>query len=417
MFDLDRFQEIWHTLTRNKVRSLLTGFGVFWGIFMLVIMMGAGHGLERGMLKGIEGFATNSCFMGTNMTSMPYKGFQKGRSWNFHNSDVEILKRRIPELDCIVPMLFGRRATNNVVLGENFSSCNVRGLPANYEQIEKQRMVFGRFINEFDMAEARKVCVIGTQVYEELFPTRGNPIGAEIRVNGIYYSVVGVSTGVSNISIGGRSDESVIIPFSTMQKISNQGDIVHLISATAKTGTTAKALEEKMKTIVKEINSIAPDDKMAVWSFNIEEQFNMFRYLFLGIAILIWIVGSGTLIAGIVGVSNILMVTIKERTREIGVRRALGAKPSAILGQIVSEGLLMTSIAGLLGLSFGVLILYLADTYWLPNAENVFLSDPMVSFSTAISSTVILLFFGLIAGLLPATRALKIKAIDAIREE
>jgi putative ABC transport system permease protein len=417
MFDLDRLQEIWHTLTRNKVRSLLTGFGVFWGIFMLVIMMGAGHGLERGMMQGIDGIATNACFIGTNKTSLPYKGFQKGRNWNFHNGDVDILKYRIPEIDCIVPMLFGRRATNNVVLGENISSCNVRGLPANYEQIEQQRMVFGRFINEFDMTEMRKVCVIGTQVYEELFPTRGNPIGVEIRVNGIYYSVVGVSTGVSNISIGGRSDESVIIPLSTMQKISNQGDIIHLIAATAKPGTAAKTLEDKIKTLLKDINNIAPDDKAAAWSFNIEEQFNMFRYLFLGIAILIWIVGSGTLVAGIVGVSNILMVTIKERTREIGVRRALGAKPSAILGQIVAEGLLMTSSAGLLGLSFGVLALYLADTYWLPNAENVFLADPMVSFSTAVSSTVILLFFGLIAGLLPATRALKIKAIDAIREE
>ncbi|MDR1746830.1 MAG: ABC transporter permease [Tannerella sp.] len=417
MFDLDRIQEIWLTITKNKVRSLLTGFGVFWGIFMLIIMMGAGKGLERGMLKGIEGFATNSCFMGTNQTSIPYKGFQKGRRWNFHNGDIDVLLRKIPEIDCIVPMLFGRRSTNNVVYGENYSSCNVRGLPDNYEQIEQQRMMFGRFINEFDMKESRKVCVIGTQVYEELFPMRGNPLGQEIRVNGIYYRIVGVSTGVSNVSIGGRSDECVIIPFTTMQKITNQGDIIHLIAATAQEGNPAKTLEEKMKAALKEQNGISPDDKMALWSFNIEEQFNMFRYLFLGISIVIWIVGSGTLIAGIVGVSNILMVTIKERTKEIGIRRALGAKPRTIIGQIMMEGLLLTTIAGMLGMSFGVLVLYLADIYWLQNAQNVFLSDPMVSFGTAVVSTVILLIFGLVAGSLPANRALKIKAIDAIREE
>jgi putative ABC transport system permease protein len=314
-------------------------------------------------------------------------------------------------------MLFGRRSTNNVVYNDNYGSYNVRGLPANYIKIEQQRMLFGRFINEFDIQESRKVCTIGTKVYEELFPTKGNPIGKSIRINGIYYQIVGVSSGVSNISIGGRSEESVVIPFTTMQQINNQGDVIHLLAATAKPNIPAKAVEEKMKTVLKANNNISPDDTQGIWSFNLQEQFNTFKYLFIGISIVIWIVGSGTLIAGIVGVSNILMVTIKERTKEIGIRRALGAKPKTILGQIISEGMLLTSISGLLGLSFGVLCLYLADTYWLQTAENVFLSDPMVSFEAALSSTIILLIFGLIAGSLPANRALRIKAIDAIREE
>jgi putative ABC transport system permease protein len=417
MFDLDRFQEIWVTITRNKVRSFLTGFGVFWGIFMLVIMLGAGHGLEHGMMENIEGFATNSCFMGADVTSEPYKGFQKGRRWNIHNRDIDILLRTVPEIECLSPMLFGDRSNNNVVYNDNAGSYNVRGLHANYVEIERQRMVYGRFINEIDILQARKVCVIGTTVYEELFPTKGNPLGHYIRISDIYYQIVGVSSGVSNISIGGRSEESVVIPFTTMQQVNNQGDVIHMLGATARKDVSVKEMEEKMKTVLKANNSVSPDDKQAIWGFNLEEQFNIFKYLFIGIAIVIWIVGSGTLFAGIVGVSNIMMVTVKERTKEIGIRRALGATPWKIMTQIMSESLVLTSIAGILGLCLGVGVLQLADVYWLQKAEDVFLSNPIVSFGTAVSSTIILLLCGLLAGSIPASRALRIKAIDAIREE
>ncbi|MDR2027586.1 MAG: ABC transporter permease, partial [Prevotellaceae bacterium] len=394
-----------------------TGFGVFWGIFMLMIMMGAGHGLEHGMMENIEGFATNSCIMGSGTTSLPYKGFQRGRRWDIHNKDIDILMQRVPEIDCLSPVLFGGRSTNNVVFNDNSGSYNIRGLHANYVRIERQRMNLGRFINEIDVLQSRKVCVIGQKVYEELFPTHGNPLGAYLRINGIYYQVVGVSSGVSNVSIGGRSDESVVIPFTTMQRIQNQGDIVHILAATAKPDVSVSVMEEKMKSILKSNNSIAPDDMQAIWGFNLEEQFNIFKYLFLGIAIVIWIVGSGTLIAGIIGVSNIMMVTVKERTKEIGIRRALGAKPRTIIGQIIAESLVLTAIAGTLGLCLGVLCLQLADVYWLQDAEDVFLSNPMVSFGSAVTSLIILLVFGIFAGSIPAARALKIKAIDAIREE
>jgi putative ABC transport system permease protein len=417
MFDLDRFQEIWVTITRNKVRSLLTGFGVFWGIFMLMIMMGAGHGLEHGLMENIEGFATNSCFMGSERTSLPYKGFQRGRNWNIHNKDIDILMQRTPEIECLSPVLFGGRATNNVVYNDNSGTYNIRGLHANYINIERQRLRFGRFINEIDVLQCRKVCVIGVKVYEEMFTTRGNPLGQYLRINGIYYQIIGVSSGVAGISINGRSDESVIVPFTTLQKINNQGDAIHLLAATAKPGVTVSVMETKMKQILKSINNIAPNDTQAVWGFNLEEQFNIFKYLFIGIAIVIWIVGSGTLIAGIIGVSNIMMVTVKERTKEIGIRRALGAKPRTIIGQIIAESLVLTAIAGVFGLCLGILCLHLADVYWLRDAEDVFLSNPMVSFGSAVTSLVILLVFGIFAGSIPAARALKIKAIDAIREE
>ena len=417
MFDSDRLQEIWVTITRNKVRSLLTGFGVFWGIFMLIIMMGAGTGLQRGMFKGIKGFSTNSCFMGAGPTSEPYKGFQKGRNWNIHNRDLAIIERNIPELDVLSPILWGARGSDNVVYGDNAGSYSIRGLHSNYENVENQFITQGRFINEIDVLQKRKVCVIGQKVYEELFPKKGNPIGHYLRVNGIYYQIVGVATGVSNMNLGGRTSEAVAIPFTTMQQINNQGDIIHMMAATAKGNASVKDIEERMKDLLKANNSIAPTDKQAVWSFNMQEQFKMFSGLFLGIIILVWIVGSGTLIAGVVGVSNIMVVTVKERTKEIGIRRALGAKPLTIISQIMSESLLLTAIAGLLGLTLGVLALHLADVYWLQKADDMFLSDPVVSFGTAVASAIILLICGLVAGAIPTMRALQIKAIDAIREE
>lgn len=417
MFDTDRFQEIWVTITRNKVRSVLTGFGVFWGIFMIIIMLGAGNGLERGILKQVDGFATNSCFMGSSRTGEAYKGFKKGRWWNIRNKDILILKESVEEIEHISPIIWGRGGTNNVVRNDNAGTFNVRGLYPNYAEIERQRLDYGRFINDIDIAYKRKVCLIGTKVYEELFPKRENPLGHYIRVNGIYYQVVGVASGVANVSIGGRLEQSVIIPFTTMQQINNRGDVVNMVAATAKKGAKVEEMEEKMKQTLKAHNSISPTDQQAIWGFNMERQFKMFELLFLGITVVILVVGAGTLIAGMIGISNIMMVTIKERTREIGVRRALGATPSNIMKQVLSESLLLTSIAGIFGLCFGVLILYLADAYLLQQNEDVFLSDPMVSLNTAIISLIALLGAGLLAGGLPAWRALQIKAIDAIREE
>ena len=417
MFDLDRFQEIWVTITRNKVRSLLTGFGVFWGIFMLVIMLGAGTGLQHGIQDQLEGFATNSCIIGSSITSMPYQGFQKGRNWDMHNSDVDILREMVPGVDCLSPMLFGGSSANNIVYKDNFGSYQIKGVYANYAQVESQSVEKGRFINEMDNLDERKICVLGTKVYEQLFPTKENPIGLYVRIWGIYFQVVGIVSGNSNVSIGGRSAESVFLPFKTLQKLINQGDIIHIIMATAQPNVPVSEVETQMKEIIRANNHINPKDEQAVWSFNLENQFNMLKYLFLGISIVVWIVGSGTLLAGIIGVSNIMLVTVRERTKEIGIRRALGAKPRTIIGQIMMESLVLTAIAGILGMCFGVLILYLADTYWLQNAENVFISNPIVSFSTAITSTVILLIFGLIAGSIPAARAMQIKAIDAIQEE
>ena len=417
MFDLDRWTEIWVTITRNKTRSLLTCFGVFWGILMLVILLGSGRGMQNGIMRSVNGFATNSAFFFADRTSESYKGFNKGRQWNMRNRDVESIRREVKELSAISPIIWGNSSDKNIVYGMMSGTFNVKGVHPDYFQIETQKLFHGRLLNEVDERERRKVCLIGTKVKEVLFKEE-DPCGSYIRVNGIYYQVVGVvQQRASGVNIGGRSEECVFLPFSTMQQTLNQGDIIHFLCVAAKPNVQMLPVINKIKSIIKEQNLIAPTDPQAVTALNLAAQFETFNNAFLGIDILIWIVGVGTLLAGIIGVSNIMMVTVKERTKEIGVRRALGAKPWNIISQIMSESLLITAMAGLMGLTVGVFLLDMVDQLIGDPVGETMLLHPAVSIQVALAATFILLLAGLLAGLIPAWRAMQIKAIDAIREE
>ena len=415
IFDLDRWQEIWFTITHNKSRSVLTSFGVFWGMFMLVVMVGAGSALQRGMNSTIEGFATNSCFFWDEQTGEPYKGFKKDRRWNMENADIPIILSKVPEIQYLAPVLFGNGGSNNVTRNDKAGSYGVKGNYPSYNDIDGSKMMYGRYINDIDIVEKRKVCVIGKRVYEVLFPKDENPIGKKIQVNGIYFQVIGVASHSSNVSIGGNAEESVVLPFSTMQQAFNQRNKVHFMAVTAKPGIKVKVIEDKIKQILKANHQIAPSDTKAVGGFNIEDMFNQFLYLGIGIGFLIWFVGSGTLLAGAIGVSNIMLVTVKERTREIGIRRALGATPRTIITQILSESVILTLIAGVLGLMVGVGLLSLIGLFL--SQGDSFFQNPQISFTVAISAFIILLVIGTLAGFIPANRALSIKPIEAIREE
>ena len=417
MFDLDRLTEIWVTITRNKTRSLLTCFGVFWGILMLVILLGSGRGMQNGIMRSVNGFATNSAFFFADRTSESYKGFNKGRQWDMRNRDVESIRREVKELSAISPIIWGNSSDKNIVYGMMSGTFNVKGVHPDYFQIETQKLFHGRLLNEVDERERRKVCLIGTKVKEVLFKEE-DPCGNYIRVNGIYYQVVGVvQQRASGVNIGGRSEECVFLPFSTMQQTLNQGDIIHFLCVAAKPDVQMLPVINKIKSIIKEQNFISPTDPQAVSAINLAAQFETFNNAFLGIDILIWIVGVGTLLAGIIGVSNIMMVTVKERTKEIGVRRALGAKPWNIISQIMSESLLITAMAGLMGLTVGVFLLDVVDQLIGDPVGETMLLHPAVSIQVALAATSILLLAGLLAGLIPAWRAMQIKAIDAIREE
>ena len=418
LIDKDRWVEIWVTITRNKTRSLLTCFGVFWGILMLVILLGAGNGLTKAVLGETEGVSSNSVFFYPDRTSIPYKGFNKGRSWDIRNRDVNAIHEKVNGIEFVAPMLFGSSSNKNVIYGDKSGNYRVKGITPAYYEIEGQKFLFGRGLNEIDIKERRKVCTIGTSINKSLFQN-GDPCGKYIRVNGLYYQVIGVTKSRSNaVNINGRSDESVYIPFSTMQQTLNIGDKVHFLAFSIFPDYPVEAAIKQAKQLIYMQNEIAPDDPQAMGIINVADMFHSFALLFMGIQILIWLVGLGTLLAGIIGVSNIMMVTVRERTREIGVRRALGAKPFDIISQVMSESLLLTAIAGLMGLTCGVFLLdFVNNVLMNMNQEDLMIKDPSVDIQTATIATVILLIFGLLAGLIPAWRAMQIKAIDALRDE
>lgn len=412
-FDIDRFREIIDTLTRNKTRSFLTGFGVFWGVFMLVALLGGGQGLKELLQSNFEGFATNSAIIFAQPTTKPYAGFRKERQWNMVYNDVERLKRQVPELETVSPMLshWGGNATH----GDKKTECTMKGVMPDYRNVEAPLLFYGRFINDMDIQNNRKVCVIGKRVYKELFPGGGDPCGQRICVDNIYYDVVGVDYSAGNMSINGRSETSVVVPFTMMQKAYALGDNVHLMCVTAKPGITMSSITQKMRSVIAEANQIDPTDEKAITVFNTEVMFGMLDNLFSGVNFLILLVGIGTLLAGAIGVSNIMMVTVRERTIEIGIRRAIGATPKNILGQIITESVILTAVAGMSGILFAVMILEMLE---LGNTtDGIVAAHFQVQFWTAVGATILLAVLGVLAGLAPAVRAMSIKPVDAMRDE
>jgi putative ABC transport system permease protein len=423
MFDLDRWNEIWNALAKNKVRSLLTAFGVFWGIFMLIVMAGAGKGLQNGVTQGTAKFAANSAFFWSEQTGEPYKGFKRGRYWHMDSEDIQYLKDNIPQIEYITPRNFTGRwgGGSNVIRGKKNGSFNVKGDYPDYIKIDPSSVLFGRWINELDIRDKRKVCVIGEKVFESMFNPKENPIGEYLKISGVYYQVVGVIRAETTININGRTEESICLPFTTMLQTYNMGNTVNFMAITAKPGVPVSIIEDRVKELIKKKHIIAPEDLQAFSSVNIEKEFQQMNGLFLGIQILTWIVGIGTLLAGVIGVSNIMLVIIKERTKEIGVQRAIGATPRMIISQIMLESVVLTTVSGYIGLSIGVGLLELVNKVMenSPTTTNdrVFFTNPSVSLTVALSSLLVLVLAGLLAGLIPASRALQIKPIDALREE
>ena len=411
---MDFFEEIWATISKNRSRSILTGFGVFWGMMMLLVLVGIGQSLTQGIMANVEGFAINSCFVIPDRTSKPYKGLQKGRTWAIHNSDMHTIRQAAKHAEEVAPMCFGDQSM--VRFGNWHEEYNIVGITSNYPDILYIPLLYGREINDIDVAEKRKVCVIGNEVYCKLFPEGGDPTGKLLHVGSMQFRIVGVKTkSKSQVSINGHPDQQLLWPISTLQQAYQLGENIHLIMATAQPNVAVSIVEEELKTILKELYTIAPDDNRAMYTVNMEETLKAFKYLVVGLSALIWLIGLGTLISGAVGVSNIMLVTVRERTKEIGIRRAIGASPWVITKQILAESTLLTLLAGLLGIVAAVGVLQVAQQ--LLQSNEMFSQDMQISFGIAIGGLVILLVIGLLAGLLPARRALAIKPIEALNEE
>ena len=417
-FDIDRWNEIWQTISRNRKRSIMTALGVFWGIFMLTVMLGAGTGLTRLFRAQLGDMATNTILMNPAQTGIPYKGMPKNRWWRMDNSDVEAV-RQLPEV-LYASAVFWGNSEQHCSYEQRTGNYTIMGYSPDFQRIQPQKIPYGRYINEMDMLRNRKVCVIGTQVQKDLFPGTPDPTGKTIKIGSSYFTVVGVIRKQSTAMTFSDLERTIIVPVSLVQQLYGAGNRIHMLALAGRDDLPSKTVEKACRETIFARHLIAPDDEKAVWTMAAAELFEQVMGLFYGIALLTWIVGLGTLLAGIVGVSNIMLVLVKERTQEIGIRRALGAPPRAIIGQILSESFILTFIAGVLGLTAAVGVLSVADSIYYQAVtvaqEGVEVSW-QVSFGTAITALAILVGGSLLAGIIPATRALHIKAVDAIREE
>lgn len=418
MFDRDKWVEIFDTIRKNKLRTFLTMFGVFWGIFMLMILMGSGNGLENGVNEEFGGWATNSGFIWRGRTTMPYNGLQPGRYVDFYNEDRELLLNSVNELEYLVPRNSRQLPGNNVVRGDRSGAFRIYGDYPEIQYIQIVNIVQGRHLNELDIRDHRKSAVIGEYAQKVLFGKDEDPIGEYIIANGIYFQVVGVFKSPRKGSQAERDEQSIYIPFSTFQKAFSYKNIVGWFAFTAKPGKSVARAEKRIRKVLMETHNINPADFNAISSSNVQEDWDRINRLFNGIDVFVWIVGIGTLLAGVIGVSNIMLIIVKERTKEIGIRKSLGATPFSIVALIIQESVFITMLAGYLGLVVGVLLLsgisYGMEEFGI---ETGMFSNPEVSMQTAFVSLFVLVICGALAGLFPASKAARINPIEALHDE
>ncbi|WP_394747303.1 ABC transporter permease [Spongiimicrobium salis] len=417
LFDSNTWQEIFQSISKNKVRTFLTMVGVIVGIYIYIGLSGAAKGLDHGFEREFETVAMNSMFAWAQSTSKPYDGFKTGRRLQLKIGDVEVLQNRIPEIEHIAPRnvrgVFG--STPGVITrGLKSGNYAVYGDYPVFTKIATKKIYDGgRFINDEDIDQSRKVCVIGERTQKELFEKDEDPIGGYIKIDDIYFQVV----GVHKFTPGGgfESDSDIFIPFTTYKKLYNSGDNVGWLTIAAYDDADVLKVEEDVKRTLKSIHRVDPTDERAFGSFNLGEIFNKIMGFANGLTFLSLIVGIATIVAGVIGIGNILLISVKERTKELGVRRALGATPAEVRNQIIIESLVLTFLSGVIGIILGALTLKLIDV--LTAGTDFPYANPTVPISYVTGALIFMAFMGTLIGLIPAQRAVSIKPIDALREE
>lgn len=408
LFDSDTWREIFEGIRKNMLRTSITIFGVMWGVFLLVTLLGLARGFENFFDKQFGGFATNSVFIWGQSTGKPFKGFQTGRTIRLTNSDVEAISNNIKGLEFVVPR---NRASSLIINGLKTATETVYGDYPTLNSVQKKDLIYGRFINDNDIKERKKVCVLEEDIYKQLFEEGENPIGHYLKINDSNYKVVGMYKR-GTVFMG----DSVIVPFSTFQQMYNQGDKIGVMIVTVKPEYDIVQVEADAKLILKNLHQVNPEDSRAFGSMNLGKEFKKFMGFLTGMQFLTWFVGIATLIAGIFAIGNILLITVKERTQEIGIRRALGATPREIKQQVVLESVFLTSIAGALGIVFGGLVLFIVDMM-VQGSDSVPLVNPTVNIPIILLAVALLILLGTLIGMIPANVATSIKPIDALRDE
>ena len=408
LFDKDTWQELKESLTKNKLRTVITMIGVWWGILLLIGLLGSAKGIENKFSVQFGDYATNSVFIWGQTTSKAFKGFQQGRYPGLKLSQLEKIKNQVKGIKFLLP----RNARDaQVVRGVQYDNFGIIGDFPLLDEIQKKKLISGRFINQLDINDSKKVAVISDDVYKQLFAVDEKAIGEFIKINDISYKVVGVFEQ-NDFDFGGE----LHIPFTTFQDVYNQGDNIGWITVTGLQGFDIRQIEKDVKLALKNLNFVHPDDNRAFGSFNLGELFDRFEGFLKGMQFLTWFVGIATLIAGVFAIGNILLITVKERTKEIGIRRAIGATPFEIKRQIVLESIFLTIIAGIFGIISGGWILIAMD-YSYGSGPDSILINASVSIFVVFIAVIILVLFGTLIGLIPANRATSIKPIDALREE
>jgi putative ABC transport system permease protein len=410
MFDLDKWQEIFSTIRKNKLRTFLTGFSVAWGIFMLIVLLGSGYGLENGVKKEFEGDAVNYISINSGITSMAYQGMKPGRFIQFENDDRDMLDG-IDKVDMVASRtyVFGNQ---NITYGNEYGSFDIFAVSPEYYFVEILQLADGsRFVNQKDFEDYRKVVVLGKVVKEALFKQE-EPVGKFVKINGVPFKVVGHFDDPG----GDRDISRVYIPITTAQRVFNMGNLIRNVSLMMEDLNVDESNQtlEKAKQLLAQKYKFDPADPRALFVWNSIENYQRFMDLFAGIRLFIWIIGIGTIIAGIVGVSNIMMIVVKDRTKEIGIRKSMGATPWSIVSLILQESVMITAFAGYIGLVLGVGLLELASKS-LPSTD--YFANPEVDFNIAIGATLLLIFSGAVAGFVPARKAAAIKPVEALRDE
>ncbi|HEX6636153.1 MAG TPA: ABC transporter permease [Steroidobacteraceae bacterium] len=411
---LDGLQEIWFTIRQNKLRTLLTAFGVFWGIFMLILLLGAGRGMQNGVMQDFGSEVLDFIIVWSGETSVAHNGMGLGRKIRLEQADIDAVRAQIPGIRTIAGDT--SMGSSIITYGDKTSNSPVHGIPDEFFDIKEDvPFNFGRRVNPLDIEDIRKVAVVGTAVAERLFPAGTDPVGQDIKVKDVVMKVVGVFYDKGN---RGRNSENVYIPMSTFQQVYGAGGRIDSIWLRPKPGVDGFELEKQVLALLKRRKDVSPEDRRGVNSFNMGEPAKRVNGLFTGINVFIWFVGLGTLTAGIVGISNIMIITVKERTREIGIRKALGATPFSIVSTLLLESTIVTTLAGYVGLVVGVgLIELIAFAMRQAGVQGGYFVDPEVNFSVAMTAIALLVGVGLLAGLMPALRAAKITPIEAMKAE
>ena len=419
IFDRDTWQEIFGSIQKNKVRTIITVIGVLWGIFIYIALSGSANGLDNGFEREFENIAMNSMFVWAQSTSIPYEGFKTGRNPQLKLKDAQTLRNNIPEIQFIAPRnvrgVFDGSSGSQIVRGTKSGTYNIYGDFPEYTRIATKKIYDkGRFINQSDIDNARKVCVIGERTQKELFEEDEEPVGKFVRIDDIYFQVIGVHKYIQG---GGfESDGDVFIPFATFKKLYNTGENVEWFTIAAYDDADVIQVEKDVKQTLKRIHRVSPKDERAFGSFNLGEVFNRIMGFARGMTFLSLIVGIATIIAGVIGIGNILLISVKERTKELGVRRALGATPSEVRMQIILESVFLTVIAGIFGIVLGAFVLAGINA-GTANLEDFPYTNPTVPVSFVLGALAIMVTLGTLIGLIPAQRAVSIKPIDALREE